>query len=59
MKVGQMGSKGRDLNLFVQFPTDYEVMRIEDMYWILGHQAGFAVVDAVVDFFDLETAGGS
>ena len=57
MKVGQMGSWGRDLNLFVQFPLDYEVMRIEDMYWSLEHQVGFAVVD--VDFFGPETAGGS
>ena len=57
MKVGQMGSWGRDLNLFVQFPMDFEVTRIEDMYWNLGHQAGFAVVD--VDFFDPETVAGS
>ena len=52
-----MGSWGRDLNLFVQFPTDFEEMRIEDIYWNPGHQAGFADVD--VDFFDPETAVGS
>ena len=57
MKVGQMGSWGRDLSLFAQFPTDFEVIRIEDMYWNLGHQAGF--VDVVVDFFDPAKAGGS
>ena len=57
MKVGQMGLWGRDLNLFVQFPTDFEVMLIEDMYWSLEHQAGLTVVGE--DFFDPETVGGS
>lgn len=57
MKVGQIGLWGRDLNLFVQFPTDFEVMPIEDIYWSLGHQAGSAVVD--VGFFDPETVGGN
>jgi hypothetical protein len=50
LKVGKMGL-GRDLNLFVQFLTDFEVMPIEDIYW---SQAGLTV-----DFFDPETAGGS
>jgi hypothetical protein len=59
MKVGQMGSWGKALNLFVQFPMDSEVMRIEDMYWSLGHQAGSAVADEDVNFFDPETSGGS
>ena len=52
-----MGLWGRDLNLFVQFPTDFEVMLIEDMYWSLEHQAGLTVVGE--DFFDPETVGGS
>jgi hypothetical protein len=54
MKVGQMGLWGRDLNLFVQFPADFEVMLIEDIYWSLGHQAGSGV-----DFFDPEKVGGN
>jgi hypothetical protein len=54
-----MGSWGKALNLFVQFPMDSEVMRIEDMYWSLGHQAGSAVADEDVNFFDPETSGGS
>jgi hypothetical protein len=53
MKVGQKGLWGRGLNLFVQFPTGFEVMPIEDMYWSLGHQVGLAVVG----FFDPETVG--
>ena len=57
MKVGQIGLWGRDLNLFVQFPTDFEVMPIEDIYWSLGHQAESAVVG--VGFFDPETVGGN
>jgi hypothetical protein len=52
LKVGQMGLWGKVLNLFVQFPTDFEVMPIEDMDW---SKAGFVRVD----FFDPETAGGS
>ena len=57
MKVGQMGSWGRDLNLFAQFPTDFEVMLTEDMYWSLGQQEGLTVVG--VEFFDPVTVGGN